>query len=428
MAIEKRITDTYKPIDKQVEAHECLARYIFYGGAMRGGKSVWLVMELLALLLEYPGNVGLLSRWELSSLKRTTMVKLWEFWPSEAIKRHHKADGVIELHNSSILYYMGLKPSSTSNALERLKSLELGCFAIDEETEVEKQYFDLLKTRLSLRLPDRTFPRYRGLGAGNPEPNWVAETFIEQDLPDHAFIQALPEDNPHIPPGYITQQEQDLPDELYQQYIKGSWDILMTQGQYVFPYSAIKAAMERTLEPKSPREGGVDIARFGGDSNVMALRAGPVVDLIYESKYQDTNKTTEDLEQILDDEEPDNTKIDSVGVGAGVYDNLKAKGYDVREIIGGSRPRDTERFINSRAENHWGFRKRLTDGDVDLPDESKLRAQFAGIKYKVATDRKVKIESKEDMKKRGFKSPDYAEAIINAYSEGSGARSKVWFM
>jgi hypothetical protein len=187
-----RLTDKYKPIPKQQQASDCTARYIFYGGAMRGGKSVWLVMELLRLLLKYPGNVGLLCRWELSSLKRTTLVKLWEFWPEKAIKRHHRGDGVIELVNGSLLYYMGLRPSAKNNALDRLKSLELGCFAIDEATEVEKQYFDLLKTRLSLRLPDGSLPLYRGLLAGNPEPGWVAETFVEQDTPDHEFIPAQP--------------------------------------------------------------------------------------------------------------------------------------------------------------------------------------------------------------------------------------------
>lgn len=423
-----RLTDKYKPIDKQQQASDCTARYIFYGGAMRGGKSVWLVMELLRLLLKYPGNVALLCRWELSSLKRTTLVKLWEFWPKEVIKRHHKADGVIETVNGSLLYYMGLRPSSTDNALDRLKSLEIGCFGMDESTETEKQYFDLLKTRLSLRLPDGSFPLYRGLLAGNPEPGWVAESFVEQDLPDHEFIQALPKDNPYIPPDYIDQQKQDLPDELYQQYIEGSWDVLMTMGQYVFPYSSIKAAQERELEPKGRREAGVDIARFGGDENVAAIRHGPVVDIAYNSSHQDTNKTTDDLAKFIDEEEPETTKVDSVGVGAGVYDNLKAMGYNVREVVGGASPRDKDRFLNARAENHWGLRKRMTDGDLDLPEGQVVRSQLAGIKYKTVTDRKLKIESKEDMKKRGVKSPDYAEAIINAFAEGTEHQSSVWFV
>lgn len=426
--VEIRASDSYKPIAKQDQAHRCPARYPFYGGAMRGGKSVWLCRSGMSLSLEFEGNVGLLCRWELSSFKRTTQVTWDKFVPDFLIKRHYKADSLYEFYNGSLVYYMGLRPSSTFNALDRLKSLELGWFGIDESTEVEKQYFDLLKTRLSLRLPDGTFPRYRGMLTGNPEPGWVAETFVEQELPDHAFIQALPSENPHIPPDYIEQQRQDLPDELFQQYIEGSWDVLMTMGQYVFPYSAIKAAQERQLEPEGRREAGVDIARFGGDENVAAIRQGPVVDIAYSSSHQDLHRTTDDLAKFIDEEEPEITKIDSVGVGAGPYDNLKAMGYNVREIVGGASPRDKDRFLNARAEDHWGLRKRMIDGDLDLPAGQKLRSQLAGIKYKVVTDRKLKIESKEDMKKRGVKSPDYAEAVINAFAEGTEQQSSVWFV
>ncbi len=369
-----------------------------------------------------------MTRWELSSLKRTTLISLAMFWPEEAIKRHHQSDGVIELVNGSLLYYMGLRPSAKKNALDRLKSLEIGVFGMDEGTEVEKQYFDLLKTRLSLRLPDGSFPFFRGLLTGNPEPGWLAETFVEQDLKNHKFIQALPRENPHIPPDYIDNQKEDLPDELYQQYIEGSWDVLMTMGQYVFPYSSIKAAQERLLDAVGRREAGVDIARFGGDENVAAIRQGPVVDIPYTSSHQDTHKTTDDLSRFIDDEEPEETKVDSVGVGAGVYDNLKAMGYNVKEIVGGASPRDKDRFLNARAENHWGLRKRMIDDDLDLPEGQKLRSQLAGIKYKTVTDRKLKIESKEDMRARGVKSPDLAEAVINAFAEGTERQSNVWFV
>jgi hypothetical protein len=395
---------------------------------MRGGKSVWLVMELLRLLCKYPGNVGLLCRWELAALKRTTLITLGLFWPEDAIKFHHKGDGIIELVNGSRLYYLGLRPSSTNNALDRLKSLEIGCFAMDESTEVEKTYFDLLKTRLSLRLPDGSFPLYRGLLAGNPEPGWVAETFVEQNTPNHEFIQALPRENPHIPPDYIDNQKEDLPDELYQQYIAGSWDVLMRQGQYVFPYPLVKAAMEADLEPKGAREAGIDVARYGGDNNVAAIRQGPVVDIPYTSRYQDINTTTSDVAKFIEEEEPEVTKIDSVGVGGGLYDNLKALKYNVREIIGGASPRNKDKFVNARAENHWGLRERMEDYDLDLPNDPKLRAQFVGIKYKIKADRKIQIESKEDIKKRGANSPDEMEAIINAFAEGTEQTSGIWFV
>lgn len=411
------LDEIYKPHSKQRQAHASLMRYLLYGGAMGGGKSVFGCMEGLMLSLEYPGNVGLIGRWELSSLKRTTLVEFFRFCPAELIKHHSKAEGKIELINGSVIYYMGFKPSSGVNLIERLKSLALGWFFVDEATEVPKEIFDILKTRLRLRLPDGTYPRYRGLLASNPEPGWVRSTFIEQSLDGHVFIPALPEDNPFLSPDYVTELEKTLPPELIQKYLKGNWDVIIGSN-YIFPYSLIKAAVDRELERSSPRESGIDVARFGGDMNVMANREGPVVDIAYTSRFQDTMKTTGELALELDKFKPKHAKVDSVGVGAGVYDRLKEQGYPVLEVVGGGSPRDRERFLNVRAENHWGFRERLESGNIDLPDRQMLISQLAGIKYTIQSDRRVKVESKEDMKKRGMSSPDEADGVINAFAEG----------
>lgn len=394
---------------------------------MRGGKSVWGCMEGLQLSLDYPGNVGLICRWELPSLKRTTLVSLFQFLPEELIKYHNKQEGLIKLINGSKIYYMGLKPSSEHSALERLKSLELGWFFIDEATEIEKRYFDLLKTRLSLKLPNGKFPRYRGLLASNPEPGWVRETFIDQKLDDHTFIPALPSENPHLSPDYIENLRKNLPPDLIKKYIEGDWDV-MEGSNYIFPYSLIKQAVERKLEKSDPCEGGIDIARFGGDKNVMAVRWGPVVRIVYMSVFQDTMKTTGEIARKLDEFEPVISKIDTVGIGAGVYDRLKEQNYPVAEVIGGEKPDDTEHFYNRRAENHWGFRERLESGNIDLPNDPELISQLAGIKYTIMSDRRVKVETKEDMKKRGMKSPDKADAVIMAFCKVKEPMDEFFFV
>lgn len=421
-------TKVYIPTGRQATAHKCPARYILYGGAMGGGKSVWLCMEGNMLSIEYPGNVGLICRWELSSLKRTTLETYWKFTPPELIKHHYRQDGIIELINGSKIIYMGLKPSSAMNTLERLKSLELGWFAIDEATEIQKPIFDLLKTRLRLRLPNGTFPRYRGLLASNPEPGWVRETFIDQDLPDHRFIPALPSDNPHLSPDYIEQLKQDLPPELVQKYIEGSWDVI-EGDDYIFPYSWLRAAATREMEASEPLEAGIDIARFGGDKNSVAMRWGPVVEIVYRSSFQDTMRTSGEIANVLDEYQPVDAKIDSVGVGAGVFDRLYEQGYRVSEVKGGSAAYNPERFINIRAENHWGFRERLEAENVDLPDEPGVVSQMAGIKYKTQSDRRIQVESKQDMKKRGLKSPDDSDAIINAFGRSSQqGKTEIWIV
>ncbi len=381
---------------------------------MRGGKSVWGCMEGLQLSLDYPGNRGLICRWELPSLKRTTLTSLNEFLPIGIIKHHNKKEGIIELINGSSILYMGLKPSSEHSALERLKSLELGWFFIDEATEIEKRFFDLLKTRLSLKLPSGKFPYYRGLLASNPEPGWVRDTFVDQSLDSHEFIPALPSENPHLNPDYIKETTRDLPPELAKKYLEGSWDVML-KGMYVFPYEWVKVAAEAKLKRGEPCEFGVDIAREGGDENAVACRWGNVVRVIYTSSFQKTMKTAGEIALLIEKEKPDRVRIDTVGVGAGVYDRLEELEYRVEEFKAGNKPGDPEKYFNLKAEVYWRFRKLLERGQVDLENDPKLIAQFAAVQYDVQSDKRIKIWSKDKMKSKGLRSPDRAEAVITAF-------------
>lgn len=418
--MEIDLTEAYIPTNKQQDAHSCPARYTFYGGAVGGGKSVFGTMEGLQLNYDYPGNVGLICRWELPALRRTTLDTFFKFCPKSLIANHNKVEGLIHHPGGSKTLYMGLKPSSDYNALTRLGSLDLGWFFIDESPEVPKKYFDMLKTRLRLRLPDGTFPRYRGLLAGNPDPGWTRDIFIDQDLPDHAFVPALPNDNPHLPPGYVEQLIQDLPPELVERLVKGNWDVWEGED-YIFPYSWVKNAMDRELEPDEPAEAGVDVGG-GSAETVGAIRRGPVVRLPLISRHKNTMTTTGEIAQFIEDEEPGITKIDAVGIGQPIYDRLKEQKYKIIPIIGGARARDPERFTNAKSENHWGLRMRLEADTVDLPKDRKLRSQLVSIKYDTQSDRRIQVETKKARAARSLESPDRADAVINAFAEGQTKR------
>lgn len=299
--------------------------------------------------------------------------------------------------------------------------MELGWFAIDEATEVPKEYFDMLKTRLRLRLPDGSFPRYRGLLASNPAEGWVKETFIDQQLPNHAFIQSLPYDNPHLPPGYIEDLIQDLPDELVDQFIKGIWDILKT-GLYVFPYQWIRAAVQRALEPGQPKEFGIDPGG-GGDETAVVYREGPVASIVHTSRFKDTMQTAGAIGMLMKEYMPETSRIDSIGIGAGIYNRLKEQKFNVLSVVGGSEPRNKKRFLNARAENHWMLRERMEENNLDLPDDPVLQSQLGSIMYEPQSDRVIKIAPK----KKG-KSPNRAEALIYAFCKARKAKAKAWIL
>jgi len=403
----------YEATPRQALFHAAPETYKLFGGAMGGGKSVALCAEAVALSNDYPGNRGYICRHELTSFRRTTLLTLQDMLGKAGlVARHHQTENYFLLPNGSIVFYGGL--GDDLRAIEKLKSMELGWFAIDEASETTEAFFLMLASRLRLKVPGI---RYFGLLATNPDPGWIKHRFIDQKLEDHIFVPAMPRDNPHLAPDYVERLVQIFPEEWQARFLEGDWTAF--EGiNCVFPFQAIQAAMQRTLEPGAPRELGVDCARFGDDASVIALREGPVL-RPFRAKLRGTDlmALTGRIAQEIGADSPAATKVDADGLGAGVVDRLRELGHDVAEIHGGAKAFDPERFANRKAEIYWAFRERLIAGDADLPaDDAELQSQLTSCTYRVRSTGQIEITPKEEMKKRGIKSPDKAEAAIYAFA------------
>jgi hypothetical protein len=71
----------------------------------------------------------------------------------------------------------------------------------------------------------------------------------------------------------------------------------------------------------------------------------------------------------------------------------------------------------ARAEDCWTLRERFEQGEIDIdPDDDKLAAQIGSIKWGIDSRGRIKIESKDDMRKRGLPSPDRADAMAIAFA------------
>ncbi len=183
-------------------------------------------------------------------------------------------------------------------------------------------------------------------------------------------------------------------------------DILIQPGWII-------AAQERASEPGPYGILGVDVARYGSDRTVLCLRQGPVARIIGDYAMTSTTETTGHVVIAKRDHPVHEVRVDGVGVGGGVVDQLLELGHDVIDMQAGSAALDSEHYLNARAEWAWAIRERLEQGDLDLdPDDDELAAQLGSIKYKFTSRGQVQIESKDDTRKRGLPSPDKADALI----------------
>jgi phage terminase large subunit len=105
--------------------------------------------------------------------------------------------------------------------------------------------------------------------------------------------------------------------------------------------------------------------------------------------------------------------VDVVGVGSGVHDRLKEQEWPSIPFSGAQRAHRADKFLNRRSEAWWNFRVMLENGEIDLdPEDKQLLEQLQSIKWWTNSNGKIQIESKEDMRKRGVKSPDLGDAAV----------------
>jgi len=181
-------------------------------------------------------------------------------------------------------------------------------------------------------------------------------------------------------------------------------------------------------ERTGPIEIGVDIARYGGDESVAYVRVGSAVVAADYWRNNDTMQSAGRIANLARQWSPSSIKVDEIGVGAGVVDRLREEKFPVIGVNVGNKAIDPENYFNRRAELYAGLAQRFKDGDISLPGEDPiLLGQLCALKKQFTPKGQMKLESKDDMRKRLPKmgSPDRAEALMLAFAV-CGNRWQPW--
>lgn len=199
-----------------------------------------------------------------------------------------------------------------------------------------------------------------------------------------------------------------------QEYPCTATEAFQTTGEdsFILPDLVVHARKAKT-ERYGPLIIGVDPARFGDDRTSIIRRMGRTAYGIESHIKKDTMEVTGIVHRIITTERPARVCIDIGGLGAGVFDRLKELGHGeiIIAVNGGSIPLDNIKYVNKRAEM-WGLMKEwLYDAPCQIPDKDSLHADLCGVKYKYDSKSRLILERKEDMKKRGIRSPDEADAL-----------------
>jgi hypothetical protein len=197
----------------------------------------------------------------------------------------------------------------------------------------------------------------------------------------------------------------------------------------IIPMDLLESAKHRDTRAyeDAPIVWGLDVARFGSDSSVLCKRQSNVVHTLERWRNLDlmqlTGAVVSQYEACDHKNRPTEILVDSIGLGAGVVDRLRELNLPARGINVSESPAMGGTYLNLRAELWHKAKAWLEKRDCKIPNNEDLIGELATVRYTFTSNGKIKIESKDDIRRRGLKSPDMADAFVLTFASDAATIS-----
>ena len=225
-------------------------------------------------------------------------------------------------------------------------------------------------------------------------------------------------DSPRVADDFVEDMKKRYSEDSPAYHVRVLGNFPPSEEDTVIPVALIESAMNNDIKvhEDTPAIWGLDVARQGSDSSVLAKRQGPIIHPLTVWRNLDLMQLTGAVKAEYDAidnpaKKPVEIIVDSNGFGAGVLDRLRELDLPARGLNVSERALQKETYLNLRAELWFKVKSWLEGMDVKLPRDDALWAELAAPRYHFTSSGKMQVESKEAMKKRGVASPDRADAV-----------------
>lgn len=213
----------------------------------------------------------------------------------------------------------------------------------------------------------------------------------------------------------------------YPATIAEAWTPPPGMTTFIDPVHVIRARKRQGIEPIGPLVLGVDPSSNGGDRFAVCARRGPAVMWTRFRKRLTHEEGVQWIASLIEELQPARVNIDGGNIGANIISTLRNMGPKYLEIVRGVNFGDTSQFkmakpkvpgpVNRRAEMYARARDWLEDpAGVSLPDDDALQSDICAPQLKPQLNNDYLLESKKDMKARGVRSPDLADAFALTFA------------
>lgn len=381
---------------------------------------------------KYPGSRWLMGRAKLKTLKETTLNTFFDLTSNLGLSDQYNFNSqsnIIYWKNGSeiLLKDLFLYPSDPN--FDSLGSLEITGAFIDECNQIVLKAWQIVLSRCRYKLNEYgLIPKI--LGTCNPAKNWAYQRFYKPSkdgsIKDtRKFIQSLPTDNPHLPPSYLDSLlglDKISRERLYY----GNWEYDDDPSALISIDAIVDYFNPIHIKAEGEKYMTIDVARKGKDKTVFRVWHGWLCIFRYAINKSDltfvVKKATDfrikyniPLSHVIADED---------GVGGGVVDFLKCKGF-----VNGSRPLKELIGDEFTIPNYANLRSQCGFKMAELIEKRKIgelvtdedvigvvSEEMEQIKQKdIDKDGKIAIIGKEVIKLNIGRSPDEWDAIMMRY-------------
>jgi len=429
-------------LPKQIEALLHLSsvspcELVLYGGSAGSGKSWlgcrWQIMRRL----RYPQTRGLIGRSKLDTLKKTTLRTFFEVCGqlNMVSGKHYTFNGqsnIISFYNGSEIILKDLFAYPSDPNYDSLGSLEITDFFIDEVAQVTKKAVDIVTSRVRYKLNEYEL-RPKGLMSCNPSRGWLYNEFYQPykdgTLPHYrVFVPALPGDNTHLPDTYLDTLAR-LPEQDRKRLRDGDWDYDESIDRIYNVDDLLRCFRNEMM--RGEKYITADIARLGKDRTVIAYWEGMTLVSLTILRRARTDEVVNKVREVMAQKQVPlkNVIADEDGVGGGVVDALKCRGF-----INGSRAVHPDRYTNLKSECYYRLGEVVEQNKITFicGYRDEIVKELDLIRRRNPDgDGKLSVTGKEEIARLHGFSPDLADAIMmrmyfelrpnyGTYSVGSG--------
>jgi phage terminase large subunit len=312
----------------------------------------------------------------------------------------------------------------TPEALQGFHSPNM-LFLVDEASGVDNIIFEVGEGAMSTE-------GAKTVMTGNPTrtSGYFYEAFNK--MKDSFFtMKVSSQDSTQVGPKFIEDMKVKYGEDsnIFRVRVLGEWP--EADDDVVIPLHLLQSAADRdqVAADTTPVVWGLDVARFGTDKSALCKRKGNVVtEPIKSWRNKDLMEMCgiilNEYETTTWSDRPVEILIDSIGLGAGVVDRLTELDLPVRGINVAESASMGERYGRLRDELWFLGKEWFEARDCTIPDQEELIDDLSKPRFTFLSNGKLKVEGKDEMKRRGLNSPDLADAFCLTFaSRASIAKS-----